>query len=115
MGWDDNVYYNPEASNLELVASVDFAGDYEFSMVAVWVDWDTNMMLYGTDSGCSCPVPFESQAKMDLARLDNWGRFMNHVEAMMRGPGQLADQMDFLRRVRLYRTSSNWEPVPKSL
>lgn len=54
------INYDPESQGLELVAELDWAGAYEFDMVCVWRQFDTGQLWAAHDSGCSCPVPFES-------------------------------------------------------
>jgi hypothetical protein len=56
---ENNVYYNPAAYNLTLIGTVNLSEpDYSFDMLAVWKGDDGYYL--GTDSGCSCPTPFES-------------------------------------------------------
>jgi hypothetical protein len=58
MSWDDNPYYNPEKHGLVKVAEADLSEpDYSFDLLVAWRD-DEGYYL-GTDSGCSCPTPFE--------------------------------------------------------
>lgn len=61
MKLESNPYYNPEKSGLEKVAELDFSsGSYEFDITAVWVKKDAPGKFYwASDSGCSCPSPFE--------------------------------------------------------
>lgn len=54
-----DVYYQPEAFGLTLVAEVDFADSYEYDIAAVWRD-SNGALFFGTDSGCSCTTPFDS-------------------------------------------------------
>jgi hypothetical protein len=62
----DNVYYDPAAFNLEVVGSFEFAEpDYSFDMCVVWKN-ERGQFFVGTDSGCSCPCPFEDQTLDDL-------------------------------------------------
>lgn len=54
-----NPYYEPEAFGLVKLAEADLLEpDHSFDIIAVWKD-DEGLYL-GTDSGCSCPSPFES-------------------------------------------------------
>lgn len=61
-----NVYYDPEKFGLTPVAEVDIAGSYEFDMFVVWRRQD-GKLAWATDSGCSCPIPFENVGIPDLA------------------------------------------------
>jgi len=59
MSWDDNPLYHPEKHGLTLVAEVELSEPcYSFDTLAVWRGPKGYYM--GTDSGCSCPTPFES-------------------------------------------------------
>ena len=60
MNFTNNPYYSPELCNLEIFDSVDTAGSYEFDIFAIWKKVDDNTLWYASDSGCSCPTPFEN-------------------------------------------------------
>lgn len=66
MSYDTNPYYNPEVHGLTLVSEVELSEpSWSFNTLAVWRD-DLGYYL-GTDSGCSCPTPFENyHTKADL-------------------------------------------------
>ena len=58
--YDNNPYYSPEKSGLEIIGEVDFSdGSYQFNYLVVWKDLATGKLYYAEDSGCSCPSPFE--------------------------------------------------------
>lgn len=69
-----DIYYSPADFGLELIWQEDFGASYEFSIVAIWGSPATGAVYLGTDSGCSCPSPFEAFTAMDsvneLERLD---------------------------------------------
>lgn len=68
--WDSNVYYNPESFGLEVVGSIQEEPDYDFHILSVWRHTETGVMYWATDSGCSCPTPFEDYNTLeDLNRL----------------------------------------------
>lgn len=55
----ENVMYNPEAYGLEYVCEVELSEpDWSFDTLRVLKGKDGYYM--GTDSGCSCPSPFEN-------------------------------------------------------
>ena len=59
MSWDSNIYYHPEKYGLEEVGEVDWDDEpYQFNITAVWRDENGDYYL-ASDSGCSCPAPFE--------------------------------------------------------
>ena len=43
--------------------------DYSFDYVSFWVRKDNGQILYSTDSGCSCPSPYEEQTVADLKEI----------------------------------------------
>ena len=54
-----NVYYNPDDFGLSVLGSVELEeGDYSFYTLCVWKGVDG--FYLATDSGCSCPSPFEN-------------------------------------------------------
>ena len=55
---ETNIYYNPEKFGLMVVDEIDLGGSYEFDKFVVWRTAD-GRLVYLTDSGCSCPTPFE--------------------------------------------------------
>jgi hypothetical protein len=65
-----NIYYEPDEFGLEIVTSLDTAGSYEFDMAVVWKD-EKGRHFIATDSGCSCPSPFEGiQDASELTRFN---------------------------------------------
>lgn len=64
MSYDDNPYYKPEQYGLTKIGEVDLTEPfYSFDILAAWKD--ENGIYLGTDSGCSCPVPFENYRGKD--------------------------------------------------
>ena len=95
-----NIYSSPEAYSLTTVVSADVGGPYEFDMFVVWKD-DQDEYYWSSDSGCSCPVPFEAVKAEDLNRgtvkdalidFQSWAMERNarvrdteHAEAILKG------------------------------
>lgn len=73
-----NIHYNPQKFGLQLFGEIDFAGAYEFDLVAVWKHG--SKFLYGEDSGCSCPTPFEDQGLDDLKEIVSLAEFQNYLK-----------------------------------
>ncbi|TDB90933.1 hypothetical protein E1264_03765 [Actinomadura sp. KC216] len=70
--YDKNIYYKPEASGLEIVVDIDIAGSWSFDMFVVWRETATGRLGYLTDSGCSCPSPFEDYTAEDIKWGERW-------------------------------------------
>lgn len=72
-----NIYSEPEKFGLEVVGEVDPGEAYEFDTLVVWRETATGALLYGTDSGCSCPTPFEDMGRDDLTPItaQTWAEF----------------------------------------
>lgn len=59
MSYYNNPYDNPSSWNLDMIAEFDKSdGSYQFDLIVIWKT-DEGYLLIGTDSGCSCPSPFE--------------------------------------------------------
>lgn len=100
-----DVYHEPEAFGLTPIGDVDWSdGCYQFSMTAVWRDQDGNL-LWGEDSGCSCPSPFEYVTREDLTS-GTFAEFYEHINkrkfdgAGYGNPNLDADLADLLERVK---------------
>lgn len=64
--WDYNPYYSPEKCGLELLSVIDEPGlSYEYNTTIVTKDIETGKIFVVSDSGCSCPTPFEWTSGLD--------------------------------------------------
>lgn len=88
-----NIYYDPENFGLEIVASEDRGYTYEFDMVVVWKNKQGDL-FWASDSGCSCPTPFE------WASLAN----INHIETYK----DLKEFCDFVLDKHPYEERQGW-------
>jgi hypothetical protein len=69
-----NIYYDPDKFGLTPVGEIDWSsGSYEFDYTVVWKRDLDGRFVYAEDSGCSCPVPFESTGVDDLTVLPKRG------------------------------------------
>lgn len=60
-----DVFYKPEEYGLTLIGDVQWGEQcYDFDMTAVWED-KTGQLYMASDSGCSCPSPFEDYISVD--------------------------------------------------
>lgn len=77
-----NVSSNPEKYGLTLVGSLDDPwACYSFDDLCVWSHED-GRVFWATDSGCSCPSPFEDFKSLDdLEEVtnDTWAEFQEAV------------------------------------
>lgn len=106
MAWDEpDVYHQPEKFGLTVVAEVDAGASYEFDMTVVWKHED-GRLFWATDSGCSCPSPFEAYTSLDdLSVLDatDYRILQSHVLGQVDvtyDPLPLEDAVEFLYKVR---------------
>lgn len=82
MKFQNNPYYSPEECGLELFEQIDTGESYEFDMLVVWKKLDDNTLWWDTDSGCSCPSPFdEREDRHDLKQITN-DTFYNFEKAL---------------------------------
>lgn len=96
-----DVYCSPEDFGLKAVGDIDTAGAWEFSMLAVWRREVDGVMFWGTDSGCSCPSPFEGVTSTDdLREITDAAAFAREARAWLReGYSVGAEQRDALERI----------------
>jgi len=59
MKFNQNPYYNPSECGLEMFDSIDCGESYEFDIFAIWKKLDDSSLWWDSDSGCSCPIPFD--------------------------------------------------------
>ena len=103
MSWDSNPYYNPEAMGLKVVGSVEQEPDYNFNTFVVWETLDGSVLYMGSDSGCSCPSPFEDVHEVEqLERIGSYDQFVRALDSWRDGMyGSLSggpSSVDSLRR-----------------
>ena len=67
--FSDNPYYSPEKCGLKVIDSIEGDLSYEFDMVVVWQDLKSKKYYWGSDSGCSCPTPFEDIPEAEQQHL----------------------------------------------
>lgn len=55
------------AEHLDFIEDIDIAEpDYSFDLLRIYVRRHDGMILWATDSGCSCPAPFEDTVVSEL-------------------------------------------------
>lgn len=94
MNYENNFYYSPEKSHLEVIKSFDTGGGYEFDMFVIWKHKD-NRLFYAEDSGCSCPTPFQVFNSFEDLNEINKQSFSSFE----------ADFKNYCKRARDYETS----------
>lgn len=102
MGWDaPDPYYQPEAFGLEHFGSTDRDEEYSFDIFAVWRSKDNPALFYwASDSGCSCPVPFENMNS--LTDMDGNGTALDAAEAFKVWKGNVTSADDAALLEKLY-------------
>jgi hypothetical protein len=87
--YDKNVYYSPESYGLEVVGDIEWTGEsYQFDMTVVWKDKDGKYYV-ASDSGCSCPSPFEDYNSLES--LDGPLRAVDVVNSLNYRVNQFSD------------------------
>jgi hypothetical protein len=67
-----DIYFDPSKFGLEVLTQVDLSEpDYSFDYLVVWRNLESGKLFYATDSGCSCPSPFEEHGITDLEPFDD--------------------------------------------
>jgi hypothetical protein len=82
MSYDQNPYYYPQNMGLAQVGYLDDPNaNYSFDDLVVWQHED-GRVFWATDSGCSCPTPFEDYTTLEsLSELtsESWNDFEDDV------------------------------------
>lgn len=78
-----DIYYSPENHGIEIVGELEQEPDYDFHKFVVWRDLkNKNIVYYATDSGCSCPMPFENFGGPEtLTRVESRGALRSAAKA----------------------------------
>lgn len=80
--FENNPYYSPEKCGLEIFESIDTAGSYEFDLFVIWKQLETGNLYWDTDSGCSCPSPFDNRDNGHDLKLITEDTFYNFDQAL---------------------------------
>lgn len=112
MSWENNVYSNPEKHGLRFVAEIgDEAAAYTFDEIVVWQSLKNGKLYWATDSGCSCPLPFEGYTEIcmltPLGKISELEEFMAAESYVTRSA---AARRDFIEKVRTARRE--WKAKP---
>lgn len=97
------LYYQPEDSGLEPIAEYDlYEESYEFTIVAVWRETATGKLWVGSDSGCSCPVPFEDHTfPTDYNEVRSVADVLEEIKGIdSEYRGRVQPYQEFLRQVQ---------------
>lgn len=110
MTYDNNPYYSPESLGLTILDSLeDGSLSYEFNMFIVWRRTSDGALFYASDSGCSCPSPFEDVSGIDdLTPITGatYGEFETALHEWQRGYGD-SNRVDPTEIVNTERTVTN--------
>lgn len=70
--WSCSIYSHPKCFDLEIIGDIELDNNsYEFNIVAFFWD-DKEKKVYAlSDSGCSCPMPFEDLTREDLVLINS--------------------------------------------
>lgn len=98
MKFNDNPYNSPELCGLEIFEHLDTADSYEFNKFVIWKKLDDESLWWDTDSGCSCPSPFDiSDNGHDLKQITD-DTVYNFDEALKNHSGITAEQYNSIKR-----------------
>lgn len=65
MSYETNVYYNPGIHGLEVIGEISWSEPcYDFDLTMFWKSKRGEYWI-ASDSGCSCPSPFEDYNKIE--------------------------------------------------
>ena len=80
MKFNGNPYYSSEQFGLKIIAEIDTAETHEYDMFVVWLKIDDGSVWYATDSGCSCPIPFD-KADLQIITEHSYPNFERALES----------------------------------
>lgn len=109
MKFNENPYYDPEKCGLEIFESIDTGGSYEFDMFVIWRKLDDNTLWWDTDSGCSCPTPFDPhEDRHDLTPITE-DTIHNFYEALENHYHITRDDIyNIKNKVEIFLIDNNW-------
>lgn len=95
-----DVYSKPENYDLEIIGELDEDDlSYEFHMLVVWKHKD-GRLFYATDSGCSCPSPFEDVHSLaDLTPITKGESFRSFARDVESFPVSRSEHADLRQKV----------------
>lgn len=73
MGWyNPDLYNQPEKFGIKTIGEVEWDDEsYSFNITAVWQsEEDPKLFYWASDSGCSCPSPFEGFTSLEGDSVD---------------------------------------------
>lgn len=80
-----NIYFDPEKFGLEIVGEVEWSDEcYQFDKTVVWRDPQSQALFVASDSGCSCPSPFESHGRDTLTPISRTQDLIDYFEQAKR-------------------------------
>lgn len=101
MNFEDNPYYYPEKCGLIIFEHIDTADSYEYNKFVIWEKLDDGTLWWDTDSGCSCPSPFDNGDHGHDLKPITKETFYNFKEALKEHRDiPKSDYVDILTRVR---------------
>lgn len=96
----NNIYYSPEKFGLQIFESIDTAGSWEFDTFVIFKRISDGALFWTSDSGCSCPTPFESIGIDDLNIITKED-FHSFDEALKNHSRiQITDYLSILKEVK---------------
>lgn len=98
-----NPYNYPENRGVSILVAKDVAGDYSFAMFIVWTDGQ--QLYYATDSGCSCPTPFE---RLQLKPTEEDKRAYDNDDQPPRTVTPLSETLDPASKDAIYAAVDAW-------
>lgn len=106
-----NIYYNPEKLRLEIFDQLNESGlCYEYNTLLIVLHKKSGRLFYETDSGCSCPTPFDNynfecdengNITTNLIEITQ-GSLDHFIQDVENFPVSINDRGDCIDRVKKY-------------
>lgn len=99
------IYYSPDQLDLTQIAEIEWRDEpYEFDLTVLWQHEDGRFFI-ASDSGCSCPSPFEDFHKLDdLAEVKKLGDLLGYLDSHA-DAGWSRDRNDGVAMVQAYQAA----------
>lgn len=104
-----NPYYYPEKCNLKIFYEFDKGLDYEFDKLVI-LESDKGLLFWDTDSGCSCPTPFDPAENRHNLKLVSYNSFRVLEKELRNFINNAAEVSLIINKVKNFLKTNNMKP-----
>lgn len=104
-----NIYYHPEECGFSVFYTLDQNADCGFDIFLILKKNDTEELFYATDSGCSCPSPFDDTDVSNFVPIRTDEQLRDALDAW--SAGGTADKQDVIQKVKTHLKAQKTKTV----